>query len=402
MAAAGRWRGRSGALVLAVVVVVGAVLAWPDPLTLLFFLSYGLVGAYLASRRPGNAVGWILIAIAFTFIATTATPDWDVPALIRGDASFRDEVTVWLGAWTGSATFVAYLALTIIFPSGRLPSERGRRTSIALLAVGVAMVAVVAFAPMVGVTPAGADDAIAVPNPFAILPAVSIWRVLPITDGGVSIEVVLLGIGVIRMVRRYRRSSGVERLQLRWLVAAIAAVLVGLVFGLLVFALGDVQDGLGWVPVIIAYPTIPIAIGIAVMRYRLYEIDRIVSRGISYAIVTGVLVAAFGFGVIVLSTVLSELAQGPSIAVAGSTLAVFALSQPVVRRVRRAVDRRFDRAHYDADQIAATFSQRLRDEVDMETLTDDLAQTTTAAVAPTFLAIWLRTTSRDHLKSTTS
>ena len=172
-------------------------------------------------------------------------------------------------------------------------------------------------------------------------------------------------------------------------------------FGLIVFALDVVPDGLGWIPVILAYPTIPIAIGIAVMRYRLYEIDRIVSRGISYAIVTGLLVAAFGILAVALSTAMSELAQGQSIAVAASTLAVFAIFQPVVRGVRRAVDRQFDRARYDADGIAAGFSERLRAEVDMEAVAGDLAATANAAVAPSSLTIWLRTTSRDHLKSTT-
>ena len=399
MDTAGRWQGRIRALVLVVVLAVGAALASLDPFTLLFYLSYALVGAYVAARRPRNPVGWLLIAIAFGFIATTTTPDWNVAALSRGEASFRDAFTAWLGAWSGSATFVGYLALTIIFPSGHLPSQ-GRRTSIALLAIATAMVCLVAFAPMIGITPAGSADAIAVPNPVAVLPGLAIWSALPITDGGVTVVVGLLIVGVIRLFDRYRRSDGVERLQLRWLVAAITAVLCGLVFGLIVFALGYVRDGLGWIPVVLAYPTVPIAIGIAVMRYRLYEIDRLVSRGIAYAIVTGLLVSVFGVIVVALSTVLSELAQGPSIAVAASTLAVFALAQPVVRRVRRAVDRRFDRARYDLERTAAAFSQRVRDEVDMTTLTRDLAQTATAAVAPTSLTVWLRTTSREPLKTT--
>ncbi len=387
------------AVCLAAGVLAGALLASLDPFTFLFYVSYALVGAYVAARRPRNPVGWLLIAIAFGFIATTTTPDWDVAALSRGEASFRDAFTAWLGAWSGSATFVGYLALTIIFPSGHLPSQ-GRRTSIALLAIATAMVCLVAFAPMIGITPAGAADAVAVPNPVAVLPDLAIWSALPLTDGGVTVVVGLLIVGVIRLFDRYRRSVGVERLQLRWLVAAITAVLCGLVFGLIVFALGYVRDGLGWIPVVLAYPTVPIAIGIAVMRYRLYEIDRLVSRGIAYAIVTGLLVSVFGAIVVALSTVLSELAQGPSIAVAASTLAVFALAQPVVRRVRRAVDRRFDRARYDLERTAAAFSQRVRDEVDMATLTRDLAQTATAAVAPTSLTVWLRTTSRAPLKTT--
>ena len=286
MAAAEPRVNRTLVACLIVLVVAGAIPASLQPITFLSYLPYALVGAYLVARRTRNTVGWLLIAIVLGFLATTASPDWDVAALQRGDASVQDELTAWLGAWSGSATFVGYLALTIIFPSGRLPSK-GRSTSIALLTIGVIIVALVAFAPMIGITPAGSEDSIAIPNPFAVMPDLAIWYVLPIRDGGVTVVLGLLVIGVIRLFTRYRRSVGVERLQLRWLVAAITAVLGGLVFGLIVFVLDVVPDGLGWIPVILAYPTIPIAIGIAVMRYRLYEIDRIVSRGISYAIVTG-------------------------------------------------------------------------------------------------------------------
>jgi hypothetical protein len=396
---AGRHFGRLRVAGLSVLLVLGMIPASLEPFTLLSYLSYSLVGAYLVARRPRNTVGWLLIAIVIGFVATTATPDWDIAALMRGEASVRDEVTAWLGAWSGSATFVGYLALTIIFPSGHLPSN-GRRASVALLTIGVSMVVLVALAPMIGVTPEGSEDAIAVPNPFAVLPDLALWTVLPVRDGGVTVVVGLLVVGVIRLFGRYRRSAGVERLQLRWLVAAITAVLCALVFGLIVFGLELVPDGLGWIPVILAYPTIPIAVGIAVMRYRLYEIDRIVSRGIAYAIVTGLLGSVFAVGVVALSTVLSVLAQGASIAVAASTLAVFAIFQPVMRRVGRAVDRRFDRAHYDIERTATAFSHRLRDEVDMETVTIDLARTATAAVAPTFLAIWLRS-SQTPSKTTT-
>ena len=148
--------------------------------------------------------------------------------------------------------------------------------------------------------------------------------------------------------------------------------------------------GLAWIPAILAYPTIPIAISVAVLRYRLLEIDRIVSRTIAYTLVTGILAMVFAAAILLLQGLLATFTQGQTVAVAASTLAVFALFQPVRRRVQRVVDRRFDRGRYDAERTALAFSERLRHEVDMEAVTLDLAQTTRQTVAPTSLAIWLR------------
>jgi hypothetical protein len=113
----------------------GAILATFDPFTFLFFGSYMAVGAFLAIRRPDDIIGWLLIGIAFGFIATTTIPGVDVATLQRGDASFRDDLIAWIGGWSGSALFIGFLALTILFPNGRLPEREGRRTSIVLLAV---------------------------------------------------------------------------------------------------------------------------------------------------------------------------------------------------------------------------------------------------------------------------
>jgi len=135
---------------------------------------------------------------------------------------------------------------------------------------------------------------------------------------------------------------------------------------------------------------LPVVIGIAVLRYRLYDIDRIVSRTVSYGLVTGILAAVFGVAVLVLSGILARFGQSDSIAVAASTLAVFAIFQPVLRRVRHRVDRRFNRARYDAERTAASFATRLRDEVDITTVAADLRETVQDAVRPTDLALWIR------------
>jgi len=165
-------------------------------------------------------------------------------------------------------------------------------------------------------------------------------------------------------------------------------VTVGLFF--LAMAAPQPFGDIGWVGAIVSITLVPLAIGIAVLRYRLYEIDRIISRTVGWTIVTGALVAAFAVLVVGLSGALATFAQGQTVAVAAATLLVFALFQPVRRRVQRAVDRRFDRARFDAERTAAAFSTRIRDEVDMATLTGDLAFTTQTALAPAALAVWIR------------
>jgi hypothetical protein len=153
------------------------------------------------------------------------------------------------------------------------------------------------------------------------------------------------------------------------------------------------STGPAWLLVVVAYPTVPIAIVVAILRYRLYDIDRILSRTIAYAIVSAIVAAVFGGAVLLLSTGLASFAQGQTIAVAASTLAAYAIVQPVLRRVRRDVDRRFNRGRYDGERTATTFSARLRDEMNMDAVTGDLTETIRSAVAPASLSLWLR--SRD-------
>lgn len=149
-------------------------------------------------------------------------------------------------------------------------------------------------------------------------------------------------------------------------------------------------DGPSLTLVVLSSPTVPLAVAIAVLRYRLFAIDRLISRSVSWALVTGVLVAAFGALVIGLQSLLSDVTQGETLAVAISTLAAFAVFQPVRRQVQATVDRRFDRAHYDRQQTVDPFAGRIRDEVDLSTLRHDLVVTTDDAVRPVTSTVWLR------------
>ncbi len=177
----------------------------------------------------------------------------------------------------------------------------------------------------------------------------------------------LIGLGLAGQVVRYRRGTGIERLQVRWLAAAVSVVLVGFIGLFLELVIRTTSGPLA--SALIAYAGIllmPIAIGIAVLRYRLYEIDRLISRTIGWAIVTGILVAVFGVLVVALQAALTPVTDESTLAVAASTLVAFALFQPLRRRVQRAVDRRFDRARYDGERVAAGFAERLRNQVDLE------------------------------------
>jgi hypothetical protein len=200
----------------------------------------------------------------------------------------------------------------------------------------------------------------------------------------------VLTLAIVALATRYRRGDRVERLQIRWLLAAMAITIVGFA-GVGIESAIRRDDGPN-ISAFVAYLGVllmPIAIGIAVTRYRLYEIDRLISRTIGYALVTGVLVAVFAGAVLGLQTVLEPLTGENTVAVAASTLIVAALFQPLRRRVQRAVDRRFDRARYDGERTVAAFAARLRDQVDLATLEADLDAVVRGTVAPATLRVWI-------------
>jgi peptidoglycan/LPS O-acetylase OafA/YrhL len=192
------------------------------------------------------------------------------------------------------------------------------------------------------------------------------------------------------MLARYWRATGLLKLQMRWLVAALAAIVVAIAIGLIILAVAGDDAVYAWIPAMLAYPLVPLAIGIAVLRYRLYEIDRLISRTIGWALVTAMLIGAFLLLVLASTELLQPLTGGNTLAVAGSTLIVVALFAPLRGRVQRAVDRRFDRARYDGERLLGAFGERLRDEVDLETVRNDFLATVDQAVRPASVGLWLR------------
>jgi hypothetical protein len=361
----------------------------PDAFTILFFVCHALVGFLLVVRRPRNAIGWLLIIIAFGFVGTGDLDDLDLDALTAGAAPWPDFLRAWLSSWAGSATFLAYVALAVLYPTGRFGEGRERAGGMLLVGLGAGSVVAQALAPTLSINPDGTRSYL-VPNRFGAMPDVLAPFGLS-DDWWILVTITLLAIAVVDLVVRFRRSSGLVRVQMRWLVASLCAILASVLIGLsATLVLGEAGAEFAWLPVIVAYPTLPIAVYIAISRYRLYEIDRIVSRTVAWAVVTGLLLAVFAAGVVLLQAILSGITQGQTLAVAASTMLAFSLFQPLRRRVQRVVDRRFDRARYDAERTTVRFAERVRDEVEPAAVEGELVRTAGAALRPTGIGIWLR------------
>lgn len=382
---------------LAVAALVGLVSVTEDPIWGLWYLTYLSAGTVLVIRRPANPVGWLLLLIMVGFTGTTDLSAAQVAAMETRTAPPLDAFRIWLGAMSGVCVFAGFGALAMVLPTGRLPTGRWRTVAIGLLAVNALLAILTAVAPRISVTVDAGARTLFVPNPLALAPESAFWRVIPDADIAFLPVLVILAVGVASIIVRHRRATGLLRLQLRWLVAALTFTVSAVAAGFLIIAVGGEAVGwFAWLPATAAFVTIPLAIMIAVLRYRLLEIDRIVSRTIGWTVATAVLAALFVAGTLLLQTLLAGLTQGDTIAVAASTLAAAALFQPVRSRVQRAVDRRFDRSRYDRDLVAGAFGRRLRDELDLAMLRATLVETSDAVVRPVSSALWLRPRERSE------
>lgn len=341
-----------------------------------------LVGAVIEWRRPGHGIGRLLMLSGplFGLLAMGWT---------AGDVLIRalDPATVALVDW--GVTVLSYPGMALIagwlpllFPTGSLPGPRWR-----IPASAIVILSSISLAAL-GVRPGPLHDD-GLPNPFGIEPWPQGLQVL--IDTLLLQLVALFVLAIAGLAVRYRRGDAVERHQIRWLLGAVAVAAAGFV-GMIIETALRTDEGIS-ASAVVAYVGVlamPIAVGVAVTRYRLFEIDRIVSRTIGWTLVSGIVAAVFALGLVALQTVLVGVTQGQTLAVAASTLAAFALFQPVRRRVQSAVDRRFDRARYDAQRTADAFAEQLRNEVDLARLRTALVTTATDAVKPATASVWLR------------
>lgn len=384
----------AAAIALAGLLASGSPSAYSLIILTIAYIPYATVGSILATRRPRNAIGWMLIALGWVFATSFLPIRATAHELQTLSAPPLAEIVAWFNGWSVSLIFALFATLAYVFPSGRLPRGRSGRVVGILLAVTWGIVILSAFRPVMTVSPEDAAAVVAIPNPFAFLPA-SMFGILPVpVDAlGPVLPVILLA-AIVAIIGRYVRARDLERLQLRWLVAALASITIAIPTGFAISAVVGLDSPITWVPAAIAFTFPPIAIGIAVLRYRLYEIDRIISRTIGWAIVTGVLLAVFAGTVVGLQAILSNITQGETVAVAASTLVAFVLFQPLRRRVQSVVDRRFNREGYDAQQTATDFAVHLRDQVELAALGADIAGVVDRALRPRAVGLWIRPSGR--------
>ena len=378
------WVVAVAALVIAVVANVRVPNALNDPaFTTLFFaieVSFVAVGALLSVRVPGNPIGPLILGSGTLLAVTVSLGAWAAAATPGGDVPVE---ALALAGWANDLGFtipivIVLVGIPLIFPDGRLLSRRWRW----IVALAIFAVSASGLAQLFGPTPVGVAET---PNPFYV-PALA--PLMQFLDGFSSwCSIIGFGGAVLAVVIRYRDGDVVLRQQLKWLAAVATIGALALPFAF-IFPSGALTNAAFFVGNL-ALLALPIAIAVAVLRYRLFEIDRIISRTIGWALVSGVIGAAFVALVVGLEAVLANQTQGQTLAVAASTLAAFGLFQPVRRRVQWAVDRRFDRARYDAQRTADAFAERLRDEVELDALTAELERTVETAIRPSVAALWL-------------
>jgi hypothetical protein len=340
------------------------------------------VGALVARRQPWNPIGWLFLVIAVCLFLGTGGGDYAYLGYRVGHHLPLGPVAVVLDQVWGPGLELL-LVVVLLFPDGRLPSRFWRWALraygvlyLALLAAHAAATADALVGHPIRVDSSGGLSA--VDNPAGWFKTVQ----NPLTAGLIVLSVSFIG----RQVLSWRRSSGERRQQLKWLASGAATSLLSVVLATSGAGLPGTflqwVSGLAWFGI----AALPLSIGVAILKYRLYEIDRIISRTLAYAVVTGLLVGVYA-GLVLLAT--RVLTVHAPVAVAAATLAAAALFTPLRRRVQRVVDRRFNRARYDAEQTVAVFAARLQDAVDLDTVQTDLTGVVHAALEPAHVSLWI-------------
>jgi hypothetical protein len=374
-----------GALVA--LLIIGVAVGVPVTAWLLPILSAAFVGLFLSGRVPGNALGWIWLALGVVGMTNGVTAEL---AQRRLDSGIADNAAAWL-AWLGWTLWIPTLTLTLLplllFPYG-LWTPAWRWVLGALLTGTTVLTLLNALQPrFIDAERGFSVDNPAVPDHWTWLPSPEDSLVAGVALGVMGVSALAAAFGV---VLRTVRSVGTERRQLQWF--AFAAGIVGVAAAMAIVLSSDLQlwglqIGDSVLPAAVAF--LPVACAIAITRHGLYDIGRLISRSISYAVVTVVVGAVYG---LVVTSIPQVLPVSSTLAVAGATLAAAGTVRPVLRRVQSAVDRRFNREGYDAARTAELFAQRLRDEVDPTAATVALVDTIGATLQPRAVAVWIRGT----------
>jgi hypothetical protein len=343
----------------------------------LFALVSAVVGALIASRQPSNPIGWLFCGVS-AFAAVSL-----LPSLLGEVAPERamhgvGQVAAWFGYWAWVSGVPLAILVLLLFPDGRLPSSRWRWA---------------AWCGIAGTVILGAGFALQ-PGPLADYPAIT--NPLAIDDAladalertGMILASLTFAAAIGSVVVRYRRAGDVARQQIKWLVAAsfFTACCVGAGVTATLLDARSVGNGI----MVLGILGIPVAIGVAMLRYRLYEVDRVISRTIVYAALTVILGAAYAGLVLAGQALFSSVAGGGDLVIAVSTLVVAALFLPLRARVQRLVDRRFYRRRYDTARTLGAFGARVREQVELDGLRSELAGVVSETMQPVHVSVWLR------------
>jgi hypothetical protein len=345
-------------------------------------LVWSFVGSLIAARRPSHPIGWLLAGIALVWALQECFFGYAAYGLVAHPGSLPAALPVALSHRPMEPLILLGPALLfLLFPDGRLPSARWR--SVAWTGVAAAAVLMLGWI--------AAPDAIAdfgIRNPVQIGP--TLLSILdPLTVVAFLLLLAVLLAAAVSSWLRLRRARGQARQQLKWFAYATAFLPVG--FGLLIFGPSDTTDRIGGALAAVGSVGMPLAVAVAIFKYRLYAIDRVINRTLVYGALTVLLGGVYAGIVLALGQLFGGLgATSPSWTVAGATLAVAALFQPARRRIQQAVDRRFNRRRYDAAKTIQAFSTRLRDQIDLDTLAAELLAVVNQTMQPTQASLWLR------------
>jgi hypothetical protein len=370
---------------------------------LLVFLLFTTIGALVASRQPKNTIGWIFCAMSLISTSSVASGQYAIYALVSSPSSLPwGGTAAWLEAFLGGPIIITMFALLLLlFPDG-VPLSRRWRAALWLDLIAAVLLFAGSFKP--GPMP---PSSLRIANHFGIEEIGVLLNVLLYV--GFTLALALTAVGAVSLMVRYRRSRTEERQQLKWFAFAGSIMCAVTAVGPFLWSLPHSSLGVTLIwPVLFfsAVSTIPVATGIAILKYRLYDIDRIINRTLVYGSLTVTLAAAYLGSIVVLQTLQKRLfvlitgqAEQSQLAIVVSTLVIAALFTPLRRRIQSFIDRHFYRSKYDAAKTLEAFSAKLRDETDLDALSDDLVGVVRETMQPLHISLWLRPDPKPEGKS---
>jgi len=347
------------------------------PAGVVIVLTFAAVGLVIARRQPGNPIGWIMVVFTLVYVLGAAASDYAVLYYRLGHHGLPLAPLALLLSAVQVPSFAMFPVVILLFPDGRVPGRSWRwavRTYAGLVAFVLALLLAAPAAALAdhGVRLDSRGNLTSSGHLAEWLANPPGWLIVPVIAAIIAIGLSFVG----HQVLSWRAADGDRRQQLKWLACGGAVAAASL---LLAAALGVAE-------LLAGLAALPVGIGVGILRYRLYDIDRIISRTLAYTLVTGLLIGVYA-GLVLLAT--RVLSVHTPVAVAAATLAAAALFTPLRRRVQQAVDRRFNRARYDADQTVAAFAARLKDAVDLDSIRDDLVGTVHQALEPAHVSVWV-------------